>query len=664
TAKAAAEALDADLYTEASYQAVTDAVAAVVEGKFESQQAEVDAMAKAINDAIDALVEKTVVLADYTAVDAAIATIPADLSIYTDESVAAVTSAVNAVVRNKPASEQAAVDAMAQAIVDAVAGLVKKQTPGPGPGPQPVVTIETVRAAIKALDPDPSTYKKSDKTAVEAILADFNKLSAADQATLDSETSHPASGQPLGRVLESAVWAVRSYDPVDNSTTLADGTYDSTTVPKLTSTFSSGKSTSGKATWSVKSVTVVNGKATATLAVSSSTYDKIWIGGKEYPKTNTSGNSEFAGVPVDLNSVFYFAGYSSSMKTYIAYSMTTAILEPAPPQHEHKLTKVTAKAATCTEAGFEEYWICSECKNMYSDEKAENQIEKPVEIPALGHDFTKLKESAEPGFGTEGYKLYECAHKCGETKKETTPSLKAQAEEAIKAVSDAAAAVKTPEDLAKAKELAEEADKKVAAAEKAAGSADQAQLEELKKANAAAQEKAAGAEAEIKKSVMDAAEAAEKKAAGYTEADYKAESVEAIQTALKALSEAKAGTDLVKIQTATKALNDAIEAAEEKKSTTIKILKKSNKKTVKAGGKALKKKKTFTVKTKASSGAKTTYKKVGKGKKKITINSKGKVTLKKGLKKGKYTIKVKVSAKPTKEAKGATRTIKVTIRVK
>ena len=64
--------------------------------------------------------------ADYTAVDTAIASIPSDLSIYTDESAAAVTAAKDAVVRGKKASEQAAVDAMANAIEDAVAALELK----------------------------------------------------------------------------------------------------------------------------------------------------------------------------------------------------------------------------------------------------------------------------------------------------------------------------------------------------------------------------------------------------------------------------------------------------------------------------------------------------------------------------------------------------------
>ncbi|MBQ1395917.1 MAG: fibronectin type III domain-containing protein, partial [Eubacterium sp.] len=61
--------------------------------------------------------------ADYTAVDAAIATIPEDLSDYTEESKAALEAAKAAVKTGKNSVEQAAVDEMAKAITDAVAGL-------------------------------------------------------------------------------------------------------------------------------------------------------------------------------------------------------------------------------------------------------------------------------------------------------------------------------------------------------------------------------------------------------------------------------------------------------------------------------------------------------------------------------------------------------------
>ena len=66
--------------------------------------------------------------ADYTAVDTAIASIPDDLSIYTDESVKAVNDAKDAVVEKLFKSQQAEVDAMATAINEAVAALKKKES--------------------------------------------------------------------------------------------------------------------------------------------------------------------------------------------------------------------------------------------------------------------------------------------------------------------------------------------------------------------------------------------------------------------------------------------------------------------------------------------------------------------------------------------------------
>ena len=106
--------------------------------------------------------------------------------------------------------------------------------------------------------------------------------------------------------------------------------------------------------------------------------------------------------------------------------------------HVHELTKVNSVPATCTEAGTEEYWECS-CGKKFADAEGETEIDAPVAIPALGHDITVVKETVDPGFGTEGHILYECSHNCGETKTEMIPSLKAQAEDAIQAAEDAAA---------------------------------------------------------------------------------------------------------------------------------------------------------------------------------------------------------------------------------
>ena len=120
----AKDSVPADLsaYTADSAKAVNDAVAAVVYGKLKTEQEAVNAMAKAIVDAVEAL-EK---LADYTAVEDAIDAIPADLSIYTDETVKAVKDAVAAVVYGLGATQQDVVNGYAADINTAVGNLVEK----------------------------------------------------------------------------------------------------------------------------------------------------------------------------------------------------------------------------------------------------------------------------------------------------------------------------------------------------------------------------------------------------------------------------------------------------------------------------------------------------------------------------------------------------------
>ena len=117
---AKANALKKDDYKDFSNVEAT--VKAVVRDKNITEQSEVDAMAKAIEDAIAALQYKD---ADYTKVDAAITKANAlNKNDYKDFS--SVEAAVNAVVRGKNITEQSEVDKMAKAIEDAIAALEKK----------------------------------------------------------------------------------------------------------------------------------------------------------------------------------------------------------------------------------------------------------------------------------------------------------------------------------------------------------------------------------------------------------------------------------------------------------------------------------------------------------------------------------------------------------
>lgn len=89
-------------------------------------------MAEAIESALAALEYPP---ADYSAVDAALAKVPEDLSGYTDESAAALERAVAAVERELDVTEQDRVDDMARAIEAALDAL--KEVPAPEPEPKP-----------------------------------------------------------------------------------------------------------------------------------------------------------------------------------------------------------------------------------------------------------------------------------------------------------------------------------------------------------------------------------------------------------------------------------------------------------------------------------------------------------------------------------------------
>ncbi len=131
---------DTSIYTNASVAAVTNAINAVDYSKTITQQADVDAMAKAINDAIDNLQEKG---ADYAALKDAFADAKAEIAkndafkaangidYYTADSLANLQAAIDAVpvdasgaiVEDKKLSEQADVDALTTALVNAKAAL-------------------------------------------------------------------------------------------------------------------------------------------------------------------------------------------------------------------------------------------------------------------------------------------------------------------------------------------------------------------------------------------------------------------------------------------------------------------------------------------------------------------------------------------------------------
>ena len=203
---AKANALNKDNYKD--FSAVETAINSVIRGKKLAEQAEVDAMAQAIEDALAALQYKD---ADYTKVDAAIAKANAlNKDNYKDFS--AVEAAVNAVVRGKNITEQGEVDAMAQAIEDALAALQYKDAD--------YTKVDAALAKANALKKDDYKDFSAVESAVNAVVRGKN---ITEQGEVDA----------MAKAIEDALAALQ-YKDADKTTPAPAAT--ATPAPTATAT--------------------------------------------------------------------------------------------------------------------------------------------------------------------------------------------------------------------------------------------------------------------------------------------------------------------------------------------------------------------------------------------------------------------------------------------
>ena len=105
----------------------------------------------------------------------------------------------------------------------------------------------------------------------------------------------------------------------------------------------------------------------------------------------------------------YFLSDDTNPETAKAVEQSETVI-PA----SHKLTKVEAKAATCTENGNKEYWTCEHCKKYFLSDDTNPETAKAVElsetvIPA-SHKLTKV-EAKDATCTEDGNKEYwTCEH--------------------------------------------------------------------------------------------------------------------------------------------------------------------------------------------------------------------------------------------------------------
>ena len=107
----------------------------------------------------------------------------------------------------------------------------------------------------------------------------------------------------------------------------------------------------------------------------------------------------------------YFLSDDTNPETAKAVEQAETVI-PA----SHKLTKVEAKAATCTEDGNKEYWTCEHCKKYFLSDDTNPATAKAVElsetvIPA-SHKLTKV-EAKDATCTEDGNKAYWTCEHCG-----------------------------------------------------------------------------------------------------------------------------------------------------------------------------------------------------------------------------------------------------------
>lgn len=82
----------------------------------------------------------------------------------------------------------------------------------------------------------------------------------------------------------------------------------------------------------------------------------------------------------------------------VAVALILILLKDKPPVHN--MIFHSAKPATCTEDGVEEYWECQDCNKLFADEDGKVEIKQIPVVSALGHNFSNI--------------TYACSH-CNET---------------------------------------------------------------------------------------------------------------------------------------------------------------------------------------------------------------------------------------------------------
>ena len=198
--------------------------------------AEIANLAQQINDRVANVKYKP---ADYSKLDALLAAIPSDLSVYTDESVAALTSARDSIQRDLPVSMQDTVDAYTKTLTEAIEGLELKSADNnfaqsvTATACSEEKTGETAPngPAAAAVDGDESSFWHSQWSApADNDMPHWFNVKLAAPAKVSGMVYVPRTGSSNGRLTKYHVEV--STDGGSTYTKVAEGTLESSAGAK------------------------------------------------------------------------------------------------------------------------------------------------------------------------------------------------------------------------------------------------------------------------------------------------------------------------------------------------------------------------------------------------------------------------------------------------
>lgn len=271
------------------------------------------------------------------------------------------------------------------------------------------LAIEAVPVANVTLDHSVLALFPGDTTALTATV----EPDTATDKTVTWESSDPnvATVDQSGKVTAVApgtatITATAGGQKATCTVTVTDRTY---TVSVNPTSLEFDTICPGDARPDAKTVTITN-TGNQTVEVTLPTATGYTITGDEGFTGNTAsiepeGTATFTVQPNDLTS-----GNHSETLT-ISWNNGNLSL-PVGFTVGHELTGVAAKAPTCTEDGYEAYWKCERCNELFSDADGKTPIPAPTVIKATGHQWG---EPAWSWDGTTATATFTCAE-CGETR--------------------------------------------------------------------------------------------------------------------------------------------------------------------------------------------------------------------------------------------------------